>query len=217
MVKCVHQSASNLHDIDTWLNVNVTLKKVDHALEQFSVRCFFNFFWMPSGNENWRKIENTAKMYTGCHVTFKGKKWVNLNSINDDEIRCLLTQTIPAPFLFDLDLMFPNSVCTPDVERANMFQLTDTVWLIELSVKAVFHETFEMEQFPLDFQFLNIHLNVGHRTKLRSAKPEWLDEAFNKVCPHVRALLYSTVCENLTFSTQKCIQYFHLWFVRCNV
>ena len=62
----------------------------------------------------------------------------------------------------------------PKWEFAHLIQFDDTMWCLMIHFEGDFAENFEIEQFPLDIQFLNINFLIERQYRLLRTPPEWL-------------------------------------------
>ena len=172
-----HDSTPQATDtiIDTWLNSAVFITDIDMARETFSVRAYFNLFWRvpDSQSASMQPIIPQLEAFKKQNV-LHDTPWIDLLSIKDTETRKWVATTLPVPWLYDLEWMFPNGVRPVHLALAQLFRMKEDIYYIEISMEGTFEETFELNNFPIDFQFLNLQIRFGRQFRFLSTVPQWM-------------------------------------------
>ena len=66
--------------LETWLNVYVSLKDVNHAAETFTVKSYFNFFWKTTNLKSMESIEDSMTK-NRKNIALKDYLFLDLQSI----------------------------------------------------------------------------------------------------------------------------------------
>ena len=143
--------------IDAWLNTAIFITDVDTTKETFSVRAYFNLFWRVPDPDTMTPILSQLTPYKKQNV-LHDTPWRDLLAVTDTETQKWVSTTLPVPWLYDLDWMFPNGVRPLHFRLADLFRMDDDIWYLEISMEGTFEETFELAHFPTDFQFLNLQV-----------------------------------------------------------
>eukprot|EP01083_Nonionella_stella_P033796 92480_1 len=149
---------------EAWFNAAVYLKNVDLQQEFFTVRSFFNIYWNCSDNNKYSKDTE-----------------INMIPLMEkDQAQYLaIMNTTPVIAECGLDWFLYNAA--HDVTRIMKFTFQHyskhNKSRLDIIFEADFNETFELEQFPFDAQFLNMKLKLNPiKYTFLSTVPDWLKD-----------------------------------------
>ena len=153
---------------DAWFNATLQLKDVDLQRESFTVKGFFNIYWATSSNyielREHQDDEKLNSLELALKQLQKGEKRLDLlpfmKKADNSDFKAIMSKT-PIIASNGLDWFFFNSINPPQIKRFKMqYYPNYKKSRLEIMFVADFAETFELEDFPFDAQFLNIKLKL---------------------------------------------------------
>ena len=161
------ESKANDDRADAWFNATLYLKDVDLQRELFSVSGFFNIYWKTSDEYIDLNINDDEEKLNSLQLALK-----QLQTGQRLDLLPLMKASDNADFLQIMDKtpvianngfqwFFFNSATQPQITRFIMQYYPDyNKSRLEIMFTADLAETFELEDFPFDAQFLNIKLKL---------------------------------------------------------
>eukprot|EP01084_Bolivina_argentea_P083782 151670_1 len=181
----------------TWFNACVTLKNVDLKNESFTIKSFFNIYWISYNLENYRKRRTTIESKNEQKIDDSSQIDIDLLALFDNDKKKQYEDIIgfgpnnKTPIKTDgkLNWFFQNETEEPTVHQFKIsyipIQIPDSnidkkhnkavITILDLCFEGTFHESFELKNFPFDAQFLNLKLKFDplNYTFLSNC-PQWL-------------------------------------------